>query len=334
MTNNIDHDRLFKELISTFFVEFIELFFPQLIDYLDRDSITFLDKEVFTDVTEGERYESDLVAQVKFRGKESFFLIHVEAQESSRKWFNRRMFTYFARFHEKFVLPIYPIVIFSYSKPKRAAISQYVVDFPDFKVLEFNYQVVQLNRLNWRDFLNQPNPVASALMAKMNIANKERAKVKAECLRLLITLKLNPAKMQLISGFIDTYLNLNPVEEIQFQEEISTFSQPVQEGVMQITTSWMRQGIEQGIEQGIKRGIEQGIEQGIGQGIELGIGQGIEREKTLILRQLKRKLGEINLSLETKIMQLSIDNVEALGEALFDFSTVEDLINWLNTLTA
>jgi hypothetical protein len=116
--------------------------------------------------------------------------------------------------------------------------------------------------------------------------------------------------MQLISGFIDTYLNLNPVEEIQFQEEISTFSQPVQEGVMQITTSWMRQGIEQGIE------------------------RGIEREKTFIIRQLKRKLGEINLALETKIMQLSIDDVEALGEALFDFSTVEDLINWLNTLTA
>ncbi|MCA2508295.1 DUF4351 domain-containing protein, partial [Microcystis sp. M62BS1] len=304
------HDRLFKELISTFFVEFIELFFPQLMDYLDRNSITFLDKEVFTDVTEGERYESDLVAQVKFRGKESFFLIHVEAQESSRQGFNRRMFTYFARFHEKFVLPIYPIVIFSYSKPKREAISQYVVYFPDFKVLEFNYQVVQLNRLNWRDFLNQPNPVASALMAKMNIAEKERAKVKAECLRLLITLRLNPAKMQLISGFIDTYLNLNPVEERQFQEEISTFSQPVQEGVMQITTSWMRQGIERGIE------------------------QGIEREKTLIIRQLKRKLGEINPSLETKIMELSIDDVEALGEALFDFSTVEDLINWLNTLTA
>jgi hypothetical protein len=167
-------------------------------------------------------------------------------------------------------------------------------------------------------------------MAKMNIAEKERAKVKAECLRLLITLRLNPAKMQLISGFIDTYLNLNPVEEIQFQEEISTFSQPVQEGVMQITTSWMRQGIEQGIERGIEQGIEQGIERGIEQGIE----RGIEREKTLILRQLKRKLGEINPSLETKIMQLSIDDVEVLGEALFDFSTVEDLINWLNTLTA
>ena len=145
MTNNIDHDRLFQELISSFFVDFIELFFPQLIDYLYRDAITFLDKEVFPDVTEGENHESALVAQVKFRGKESLFLIHVEAKESSRKWFNLRMFTYFARFHEKFVLPIYRIVIFSYSNPKREAISQYVVVFPFFKVFEFNYQVVQFN---------------------------------------------------------------------------------------------------------------------------------------------------------------------------------------------
>nr|CAO86765.1 unnamed protein product [Microcystis aeruginosa PCC 7806] len=52
----------------------------------------------------------------------------------------------------------------------------------------------------------------------------------------------------------------------------------------------------------------------------------------VIVQKLKRKLGEINPSLETKIMQLSIDDVEVLGEALFDFSTVEDLINWLNTL--
>ncbi|MFM7905962.1 MAG: flagellar assembly protein H, partial [Microcystis sp.] len=63
MNNVIDHDRLFKELIATFFVEFIQLFFPEIINYLEPNQITFLDKEVFTDVTEGEKYESDLVAQ-------------------------------------------------------------------------------------------------------------------------------------------------------------------------------------------------------------------------------------------------------------------------------
>jgi hypothetical protein len=34
MKENIDHDRLFKELISTFFIEFIELFFPQVLEYI------------------------------------------------------------------------------------------------------------------------------------------------------------------------------------------------------------------------------------------------------------------------------------------------------------
>ncbi|TAF12392.1 MAG: flagellar assembly protein H, partial [Nostocales cyanobacterium] len=64
MTENIDHDRLFKELISTFFLEFLELFFPEVVKYIDPDSITFLDKEIFTDVTAGEKYETDLIAKV------------------------------------------------------------------------------------------------------------------------------------------------------------------------------------------------------------------------------------------------------------------------------
>jgi len=322
MNNVIDHDRLFKELISTFFVEFIQLFFPEIINYLEPNQITFLDKEVFTDVTEGEKYESDLVAQVQFRGQSSFFLIHLEAQSSSQPEFNRRMFTYFARLHQKFALPVYPIVIFSYERPQKEAIRQYKIEFPDLKVLEFNYQVVQLNRLNWRDFLNQANPVAAALMAKMKIAPRDRAKVKAQCLRLLVTLRLDAARMQLISGFVDTYLNLNSPEEIEFQQEISTFIQPEQEGVMQITTSWMRRGLEQGLEQGLERGLERGLE------------QGLARERNLIIRLIKRKLGAIDVDIESRIMTLNIDDLERVGEALLDFSTGEDLTNWLNALDA
>jgi len=305
MPESIDHDRLFKELISTFFVEFIELFFPQVMTYLDSESVTFLDKEIFTDVTEGEKYETDLIAQVKFQGQSSFFLVHLEAQSSADNSFNRRMFLYFSRLHQKFSFPVYPIVIFSYDSPIKEATSEYLVEFPDFKVLQFNYKTIQLNRLNWRDYLNQANPVASALMAKMMIAEKDRPKVKAECMRLLAKLKLNPARMQLISGFVDTYLKLNQIEEIEFKKEVSTFSNPEQESVMQITTSWMEQGIEQGIE------------------------QGLTREKELVLRQLKRKLGQITPELEIEIKALDIDKVELLGEDLLDFSTVDDLKGWL-----
>ncbi|BAZ28612.1 hypothetical protein NIES4074_10460 [Cylindrospermum sp. NIES-4074] len=154
--------------------------------------------------------------------------------------------------------------------------------------------------------MNRSNPVASALMSKMDIALPDRAKVKAECLRLLVTLKLNPAKMQLISGFIDSYLKLNQAEEQRFQTELGSFIQEEQEEVMQIVTSWMRQGIEQGIE------------------------QGIQREKDLVVRLLKRKLGEIDAELEAEVRRLEVERLEFLGEALFDFSTVEDLRHWLD----
>lgn len=300
----IDHDRLFKELISTFFLEFLDLFFPEMRAYIEPGSATFLDKEVFTDVTVGDRYATDLLVQVQFRGSPSFFLVHIENQASAQSDFAERMFRYFARLHEKYRRPVYPIVLFSYDRPRTPAPSQYTVEFPDFSVLSFNYRVIQLNRLNWRDYLIQPNPVASALMAKMQIALADRPKVKAECLRLLVTLKLNPAKMQLISGFVDTYLKLSQEETIAFNSELGRIEPLEQEQVMQIVTSWMEEGLAQGLEQGRRQEC-----------------------LSLVQRQLVRRVGP--LADADRIEALSRLQLEALGEALLDFAGPRDLDAWL-----
>ena len=73
-------------------------------------------------------------------------------------------------------------------------------------MLDFHYHVVQLNRLNWRDFAKRENPVASAwmaTMAKMRIAPEDRPRVKLECLRMIARLKLNKAKMySLFCGYL------------------------------------------------------------------------------------------------------------------------------------
>jgi predicted transposase YdaD len=234
----IDHDRLFKELISTFFVEFLDLFLPQVAQEIDRDSIHFLPQDIFTDVTYGEKKEIDLLAQVKYGQQDTYFLIHVENQSYTQSEFAKRMFKYFARLYEKYDLPIYPVVIFSFDEPKRAESTNHCVTFTDLNVLDFNFRAIQLNRLSWRDYLTQPNPVAAALMAKMRIPTSERSQVKAECLRLLTTLKLDPARMQLISGFVDTYLRLDVTEEEAFQAVIDTMGLAEQEEVMEIVTSW------------------------------------------------------------------------------------------------
>jgi hypothetical protein len=126
----------------------------------------------------------------------------------------------------------------------------------------------------------------------------------------------------LISGFVDTYLRLNATEEQVFQEELGRIEPTEREGIMQIVTSWMEQGIEQGIERGIEQGIERGIEQGIERGIEQG-------ERSLILRLLTRRVGPVPDRLTTNLQLLSLDQLEALGEALLDFTGLADVEAWL-----
>lgn len=82
----------------------------------------------------------------------------------------------------------------------------------------------------------------------MRIAPRDRPKVKTECLRLPATLQLDPARSRLISGFVDTHLNLNQQEEHVFQEEIGRIDATDREGIMEIVTSWMEQGLQQGIQ--------------------------------------------------------------------------------------
>ena len=214
----IDHDRLFKELIETFFLDFVDLFLPDVGEYLDRESISFLDKELFTDVTSGESHEADLLVKGRFRGEDAFFLIHIEAQSTKEMSFARRMFRYFARLYDKFDIPVYPVALFSYDAPLKLEEDTHLVAFPNRVICHFSYHAIQLNQLNWRDFLKKENPVAVALMSKMRIAPEERPKVKLECLRLLATLRLDSARIKMISGFVDIYLRLTAAENKIFAD--------------------------------------------------------------------------------------------------------------------
>jgi hypothetical protein len=74
------------------------------------------------------------------------------------------------------------------------------------------------------------------------------------------------------------------------------------EDIMQIVTSWMEQGIAQGRTEG---------------------------ERSLVLRQLIRKLCTLPASVEAQVQALDLPQLEALGEALLDFTQLSDLTDWL-----
>ena len=139
-------------------------------------------------------------------------------------------------------------------------------------------------------------------MAKMSINPEDRPKVKAQCLRLMVSLSLNPAKIQLISGFVDSYLRLNSEEKIVFQSELSKMELEEKEQIMQITTSWKEEGILEGR---------------------------LEGQSATLLRLLKRKFAGLSEETAEQVKSLELNQLDSLTEDLLDFQSVDDLHNWL-----
>ncbi len=141
--------------------------------------------------------------------------------------------------YKQYGLPVYPIAILVNDEPNSLQPNFHQVKFHDQVVLEFNYALIQLNHLSWRNFLRQQNPVASALMARMNMAPEERPRVKFRCLYMLAQLPLAPTKKQFLFEFIDAYLSLNSEEKQLFEAEIAKIEPVEGEAVMDIIGNCM-----------------------------------------------------------------------------------------------
>ncbi|NEQ78019.1 MAG: DUF4351 domain-containing protein [Okeania sp. SIO2C9] len=72
-------------------------------------------------------------------------------------------------------------------------------------------------------------------------------------------------------------------------------------------------GFERGFEQGFQRSFEQGLKQGIAK---------------IIILFLTRNLGIISEEMEAKIRGLSISELDEFVDAQFNFTSMDDLINW------
>jgi flagellar biosynthesis/type III secretory pathway protein FliH len=202
--------------------------------------------------------------------------------------------------------------VFSYKTPRTPEPNEYRVDFPDLDVLRFKFRTVQLNQLAWRDFLDRANPVAAALMSNMAMERGEQPHVKLACLRMLARLQLDPARKRLISGFIDEYLRLTIEQKQEFEAEIKALVPQEREGIMEIVTSWMEDGLEKGMAQGLEMGLEKG-------------------ERKLLLRQLRKRVDALESASVQQIETLPAERLEELGDALFDFTSHADLVSWLRS---
>lgn len=299
---NIDHDALFKKLLTNFFGEFLELFLPEVLAYIDRASIMALDKEIFAAIGDEPNLEADVLMKANFKGKETWFIIHVEPQSYTQNTFSRRMFVYFANLYLHYDKPIYPVALFTYNEPFKKAPNRLQVKFPDKVVLDFSFEAIQLNRLDWHDYLNSVNPVALALMAKMNLAPEDYIRVKLECLNKLFGLGLTDAQENIVVEFVDTYIPLNQNQQQLFLRELEDKGLARKERYMTFVNSWKQEGIDLGIEQG---------------------------KLNLLLQLLTYRFNTLTPEVENQIKALPTEKIDALSRAMFDFKDSQGLLNWL-----
>jgi len=154
--------------------------------------------------------------------------------------------------------------------------------------------------LDWRDFELPVYPIAK--LAETPIGQEDK---------------------ELVAGFFSKYQRLSTREALQLEREMSKVSLDMtKEKVIQLTNPF----IELGIIRGRRQGREEGLQKGIHRGRQEGRQQG---EVDLVLRMLRRRFGALTASQERAIRKLNLSRIEALGEALLEFTSRSDLARWL-----
>jgi predicted transposase YdaD len=179
-------------------------------------------------------------------------------------------------------------------------------------VLNFEFGTVKLKdyQNRWTELETSENPFATVVMAHLKTQQtsqkpQERKTWKFSLIRRLYEQGLQEKDIRNLYRFIDWVMILPKSLEAEFWQEFKQFEQ---ERTMAYITTGERIGYERGREEGKQEG-----------------------EQTLILRLLQKRVGELPEKVRERIQNLSLNQLEELGEALLDFTKIEDLFNWLTT---
>lgn len=292
----MDKDQIYKVLIQNFFKEFMELFLPYLAERIDYSSAEFLMQEMFTDLPKGKRKKLDLVVKIKFLGEddEKIIIIHIEVEGKKQQGIARRMFKYFAQLYLRFEKDIIPIVIFvDDHKWKEDVDREYLISY-DEQYLNFRYKKIKLKDLNYKQFLNSRNPLAHALMVKMDFDKKERVRLKAEVLRLIITGRIDEARQSILLNFVEECMVLKSLEEKSFKKLID--EKEDYKEIKHMVTIYEEKGIQKGAVH-------------------------------LLIQQIIQKFGPVSEEIEKKIKSINkLDELDELGIALLDIKSLEEFV--------
>jgi predicted transposase/invertase (TIGR01784 family) len=76
--------------------------------------------------------------------------------------------------------------------------------------------------------------------------------------------------------------------------------------------------------------VQDWMQRGLQKGLQQGLQQGLQREKRLVMKQLERRFGKLSQKRRKQVKDLSIEEIEMLGETIFDLEDKAELTKWLD----
>jgi hypothetical protein len=307
-----DLDSPWKDILRAYFPQAIEFFFPNTAALIDWSKPhEFLDKEfqkISQDAEVGRRFADQLVKVWLKDGESIWLLIHLEVQSHSETGFEERMFIYCLRIFDQFrQIPTSLAILCDESQTWRP--ERYGKDYPDTS-LNFRFGTVKLIdfRARWEELEQSDNPFATVVMAHLKMMETrpdavQRKNWKLSLIRALYDRGLQRQEIQNLYRFIDWVMILPEGLEKSFWQELKTFEE---ERKVTYVTTGERIGYAQGAQEGRR-----------------------EEAQALVLRQLTRRIGNVDSEVRSQIQALPLTQLEALSESLLDFSQPNDLKHWL-----
>ncbi len=248
--------------------------------------------------------ENDVLVKVSTPNTGKFLVLN-ELQLRYNNHIPRRMRAYAALAEERYRLPVYPVLVNILPHAQNPQVDNcYESSFQGIYAYQ-GYRVVNLWEVEARLVFERNIQTLLPFVPVLKGGGEEA--VVQEALRELRANEELEQLEPLLSFFASFVLELPVVREIMRWDMAVLRESP-----------WYQEILKEGLEQGLQQGLQQGLERGQQQG-----------EAQLVLRLLARRLGTVDESIQEQVRQLSVPQLEALAEALLDFSNLADLQAWL-----
>jgi hypothetical protein len=240
-------------------------------------------------------------------GTETWLLIHIEVQSQYQAEFAQRMYVYNYRLRDRYDRPVVSLGVLADDRPRWRP-HTYETNVLGCEV-RFNFPVVKLLDYaeDWSALDANRNPFATVVMAHLKARETSGDALSRKDWKLRLTRRLYEQGYERedileLYRFIDWLIELPEPLEMVFQAELAAYEG---DGTMRYVSTIERQGIQKGRQEGRQ-----------------------EEGRSLVLRLLNRRIGNLPESVIQQVNTLSIESLEALGEALLDFSSMDDLEQW------